>query len=115
LAGRLELYGTASCPYTAELREQLEWDGREFADFDVEADAAAAARLAALTGGRMSVPVLVEDGRVIQVGWQGRCCLVQAPQAPPGIAASPRAGSPAGPGAPPGPGSTADAGGGEDG
>ena len=126
MAGRLELYGAASCPYTAELREQLEWDGREFADLDVEADAAAAARLAALTGGRMSVPVLVEDGRVLQVGWQGRSCMVQAPPetpgtAAPGIAASepaapPGAGSPAGPGAPPGTAaSPADAGRGEDG
>ncbi len=83
MAGRLELYGAGSCPYTAELREQLEWDGREFVDYDVEADAAAAARLAALTGGRMSVPVLVEDGGVVQVGWQGRSCLATPAAAPP--------------------------------
>jgi glutaredoxin 3 len=91
LAGRLELYGTRSCPFTAELREQLEWDGREFADYDVEADAAAWARLTALTGGQAAVPVLVEDGRVAQIGWQGRSCLAQVPQvpeAPPGAACS---------------------------
>jgi mycoredoxin len=85
LAARLELYGAASCPYTAELREQLEWDGREFADYDVEADAAAGARLTALTGGRMAVPVLVEDGRVVQTGWQGRSCMVEAPGGPPAV------------------------------
>lgn len=87
MAGRLELYGSSSCPYTAELREQLAWDGREFADYDVEADAAAWARLVALTGGRAAVPVLVEDGRVTQIGWQGRSCLAQAPAAPvaPGV------------------------------
>ena len=82
MAGRLELYGSRSCPYTAELREQLAWDGREFADYDVEADAAAWARLVALTGGQAAVPVLVEDGRVAQIGWQGRSCLAQAPVAP---------------------------------
>jgi mycoredoxin len=85
MTARLELFGSAACPFTAELREQLEWDGREFEDRDVETDAAAFARMVALTGGRTAVPVLVEDGRVIQVGWQGRSCLV-AP--PPGAAAS---------------------------
>ena len=34
----LELYGTASCPYTSEMREWLEWKGSEFAEFDVETD-----------------------------------------------------------------------------
>jgi hypothetical protein len=43
---KLELYGTGSCPYTEELREWL------------------------------TVPILVEDGRVIQVGWHGRGCVV---------------------------------------
>ncbi len=81
MSPRLELFGTASCPYTAEMREQLEWDGREFVEHDVEADAAAFARLAALTDQRM-VPVLVEDGRVLQVGWQGRGCPVVAPSSP---------------------------------
>jgi len=75
LSGRLELYGTPSCPYTAELREQLEWDGRDFDEHDVEADAEALARMIALTGQR-TVPVLVEDGRVVQIGWQGRGCIV---------------------------------------
>jgi phosphoheptose isomerase len=42
----------------------------------VEADAEALARMLALTGGRRAVPVLVEEGRVKQVGWQGRSCLV---------------------------------------
>jgi mycoredoxin len=82
LTARLELFGTASCPYTAELREQLEWDGREFADHDVEADAAALSRMVALTGGKTTVPVLVEDGRVVQVGWQGRGCMVAPPAEP---------------------------------
>ena len=76
MAERVELYGTRSCPFTAELREHLLWEGTEFAEHDVEADAAALARMLALTGGRRNVPVLVEDGRVKQVGWQGRTCLV---------------------------------------
>ena len=76
MAERAELYGTKSCPFTSELREHLLWEGTEFAEYDVEADAEALARMLALTGGRRNVPVLVEDGRVKQIGWQGRSCLV---------------------------------------
>jgi len=36
----------------------------------------------ALTGSQAAVPVLVEGGRVAQIGWQGRSCLAQAPVAP---------------------------------
>jgi glutaredoxin 3 len=71
-----ELYGTASCPYTREMREWLEWKGRDFVEYDVEADAEALRRMHATTGGQRTVPVLIEDGRVIEVGWQGRGCVV---------------------------------------
>jgi len=73
---RFELYGTAGCPYTSEMREWLEWRGQEFVEYDVEADAAARARLRALASGQRTVPMLVEDGKVVQVGWQGRGCLI---------------------------------------
>jgi glutaredoxin len=72
----IELYGTASCPYTREMREWLEWSGREFVEYDVEVDREARGRLRALVGGRRTVPVLVEAGEVVQVGWQGRGCVV---------------------------------------
>ena len=73
---RFELYGTASCPYTQEMREWLEFRRYEFVEFDVEADAEARSRMRALTGGVRTVPVLVEEGNVSQVGWQGRGCTV---------------------------------------
>lgn len=72
----LELYGSPQCPYTRDMREWLEWTRRDYCEYDVESDAAACARLRLLTGGLGSVPVLVEEGRVIQVGWQGRSCVV---------------------------------------
>jgi len=72
----LELYGTASCPYTREMREWLEWKGREFEEFDVELDEEARERMHSLSQPPYSVPLLVEDGKVIQVGWQGRGCFV---------------------------------------
>lgn len=72
----VELFGTKSCPYTAELRAELEWRGEVFVEYDVESDPAALERMLALTGGERLVPVLVRDGRVVQIGWQGRGCYV---------------------------------------
>ena len=71
----LELYGSSHCPYTQELRDWLEWTRRDFLEYDVEADPAANARMLELSGGTRNVPVLVENGKVIQVGWQGRSCV----------------------------------------
>lgn len=73
---KLELYGTASCPYTEEMREWLEWKRSDFTEYDVEEDPSARERLLALAQGQNSVPVLVEDGRVVQIGWHGRACLL---------------------------------------
>lgn len=73
---KLELFGTASCPYTGELREWLEWKGSEFIEYNVEADADARRRMHQIVKPPFSIPLLVEDGRVIQVGWQGRSCVV---------------------------------------
>jgi len=74
----LELYGSSRCPYTQELREWLEWTRRDFKEYDVEADSNARARMRALDSSVRTVPVLVEDGKVIQVGWQGRGCIVES-------------------------------------
>jgi glutaredoxin 3 len=73
-----EVFGTASCPFTQELRDWLDWKGRKYLEYDVETDADALSRMQALTGGERTVPVLVEDGKVIQIGWQGRGCVVKA-------------------------------------
>lgn len=75
---RLELFGAARCPHTAELREWLEWQRRDFVEYDVEADVAARSRMREIDSGVRSVPVLVENGRIVQVGWQGRSCMVDA-------------------------------------
>ena len=72
----IELFGTSTCSYTREVREWLEWKGRDFIEYDVEADRAAHARMIAISGGQRTVPILVEDGIVVQIGWQGRGCVV---------------------------------------
>lgn len=73
---KLELYGTASCPYTQELREWLEWTRREFDEYDVEADPDARRRMHSIDSNVRVVPVLVEDGKVVQIGWRGHGCIV---------------------------------------
>jgi glutaredoxin len=72
----LVLYGTPTCPYTAEMREELEWQGRDFVEYDVEQDAAARQDMLRLTDGNRTVPVLVEDGKLVSIGFRGRGCYV---------------------------------------
>lgn len=74
---KLELFGAARCPYTLEMREWLEFGHRKFVEYDVEADAEARARLHAIAGDVRTVPVLVEDGKVLEIGFRGRGCMVE--------------------------------------
>ena len=74
---KLELYGTARCPHTQEMREWLEWKGTEFVEFDVENDPAARERVRALVNGQRTVPILIDGEKVVQIGWQGRGCIVR--------------------------------------
>lgn len=75
---KLELYGTKGCPYTADLIEELEWQGHAFVYYDVEEDREALERMLELSHQR-TVPVLVEKGKVKSVGYQGRGCVVEIP------------------------------------
>ncbi len=72
----IELYTTAGCPYSAAAREDLEWRGIDFVEYDVEQDREAYERMLELTGGNRTVPVIVEEGKPIQVGWMGQGCFI---------------------------------------
>jgi mycoredoxin len=69
---RFELFRTRSCPYTSEMREWLEFQRCDFVEYDVEADPAALARMREVAPSQRMVPVLVEDGAVLQ----GRGCMI---------------------------------------
>lgn len=73
---RVQLYTTASCPHSEAAREDLEWRGVDFVEYDVEKDAEARERMLELTGGNRTVPVIVEEGKPVQVGWMGGGCFV---------------------------------------
>ncbi|MDQ2743407.1 MAG: glutaredoxin [Chloroflexota bacterium] len=72
----IELFTSSGCPWSAAAREDLEWRGVEFVEYDVEQDAQARERMLQLTGGVRTVPVLVEEGKQVQVGWMGRGCPI---------------------------------------
>ena len=72
----IELYTTVGCPYSEAAREDLEWRGIDFVEYDVEKDQEARARMLELTGGNRTVPVIFEEGKPVQVGWMGRGCAV---------------------------------------
>jgi glutaredoxin 3 len=73
---QVELFTAPGCPYSAAAREDLEWRGVDFVEYDVEADLTARERMFSLTGGVRTVPVIVEAGKPPQVGWMGRGCTV---------------------------------------
>jgi glutaredoxin 3 len=72
----IELYTGPGCQYSVAAREDFEWRGVDFVEYDVERDPEALARLLELTGGMRSVPVIVEEGKPVQIGWGGRSCAV---------------------------------------
>jgi glutaredoxin 3 len=72
----IELYTTLGCPYSEAAREDLEWRGVDFVEYDVERDEEARGRMLELTGGNRTVPVIFEEGKPVQVGWMGRGCAV---------------------------------------
>jgi len=71
-----ELYTTPGCPHSEAAREDLEWRGVEFVEYDVERDPEARERMLQLTGGERMVPVVSEAGKPVRVGWMGRGCAV---------------------------------------
>jgi glutaredoxin 3 len=76
MTGPVELYTTTGCEYSDAAREDLEWRGVDFVEYDVERDREAYARMLQITGGNRTVPVIVEEGRPIQVGWMGQGCFI---------------------------------------
>ena len=76
MADPVILYTASGCPYSAAAREDLEWRGVDFVEYDVEKDRKAYERMIELTGGNRTVPVMVEEGKPVRVGWNGRGCFV---------------------------------------
>jgi glutaredoxin 3 len=76
MGGSVELYTAVGCEFSEAAREDLEWRGVEFVEYDVEEDPEARERMLGITGGNRTVPVIVEEGKPAQIGWMGRGCTV---------------------------------------
>ena len=72
----VELYTASGCQYSEAAREDLEWRGVEFVEYDVEKDEEARKRMLEITGGNRTVPVIVEEGKPTQIGWMGQGCFI---------------------------------------
>ena len=72
----MELYTAAGCECSEAAREDLEWCGVAFVEYDVEKDPEARERVLGITGGIRTVPVIVEESKPAQIGWMGRGCTV---------------------------------------
>ena len=76
MTSSVELYTTAGCEHSDAAREDLEWRGVGFVEYDVERDREAYGRMLEITGGSRTVPVIVESGKPTRIGWMGRGCFI---------------------------------------
>ena len=72
----VELYTASGCQYSEAAREDLEWRGVEFVEYDVDKDEEARKRMLEITGGNRTVPVVVEEGKPARIGWMGQGCFI---------------------------------------
>ena len=56
MAYSVVLYTTSGCPFGAAAREELEWRGVDFVEYDVGKDREAYERMSELTGGNQRYP-----------------------------------------------------------
>lgn len=72
----VQFYTAPGCPYSDSAREDLEWRGVDFVEHDVEQDREAYDRMLQLSGGKRTVPVIVEEDGSVRVGWMGQGCFI---------------------------------------
>ena len=65
------IYGKEHCPYTQAARDHYAGRGVEVEYVNVKADKAAMTRMLELSGGHRKVPVIVEDGGKVTIGFGG--------------------------------------------
>jgi glutaredoxin 3 len=68
----LIIYTKPGCPYCAKARDHYTGQGIPFEDRNAQDNQAYRAEMLGFTSGDPTVPVIVENGRLKQVGWEGR-------------------------------------------
>ena len=68
----VKIYTKPGCPYCAKAREFYTDRGITFEDLNAQDNMKLRAEMLSITDGDPTVPVIVEDGRLKQIGWEVR-------------------------------------------
>jgi glutaredoxin len=68
----LIIYTKPGCPHCAKAREYYTQQGTHFEDRNAQDNLEFRAEMFAFSGGDPTVPTIVEDGKLKQIGWEGR-------------------------------------------
>ncbi|HZS05154.1 MAG TPA: glutaredoxin [Blastocatellia bacterium] len=66
------IYTKPDCPYCAKAREWYTARGIQFTDKNAQDNREYRREMFRFSDGNPTVPVIVEDGRLKQIGWEGR-------------------------------------------
>jgi len=69
---KVKIYTKPGCPYCAKAREFYTGNGIAFEDLNAQDNLKYREQMLELTGGDRTVPTIVEDGKLKQIGWEGR-------------------------------------------
>lgn len=68
----VKIYTKPGCPHCAKAREYYTAKGIYFEDLNAQDNLEYRAEMLAISDGDPTVPVIVENGRLKQIGWEGR-------------------------------------------
>lgn len=68
---KVKIYTKPGCPYCAKARDFYTNQGTPFEDLNAQDNLKYRYEMLALTAGDPTVPVIVEDGKLKQIGWEG--------------------------------------------
>ena len=66
------LYTKPGCPYCQKAREHYKEMGIAFDDRNAQDNPVYRKEMLSISNGDPTVPVIVEDGKLKQIGWEGR-------------------------------------------
>lgn len=69
---KVKIYTKPGCPYCQKAREFYTGQGIPFEDLNAQDNLKYREEMLAASHGDPTVPVIVEDGKLKQIGWEGR-------------------------------------------
>jgi glutaredoxin len=68
----VKIYTKPGCPYCEKARVYYNERGIAFQEFNAQDNMSFRKEMLAISNGDPTVPVIVEDGKLKQIGWEGR-------------------------------------------